>query len=279
MPDQVLMSGDKQVRIAYARAVFRGRRSLFTQDNQELLEASIRTGTETTRYGKQWRLGPVSTTQGHVRGRLGFERERPKATEVWDADKQDFVATLYPTGASTPFSVRVGDMTIAYQLQGSDIDEGSFRFALAKLMTLASGEMWAVEPIGGEATFDGWRARTPKVVEVDVTVQPPNPNYSGRPDVQSFLEGPNATLANARWVAEEGLDVEDALIQQFIEHADRRGYGHLSATGERDGRTVKYVRGVEPRIDTVTPDAQTGDVGLDILDQMLEQGDLDGSST
>lgn len=241
--------------------------------NAELLNASLVPGTEERRYGKVWRLGQARESPHSFHGRLGFERDRMDRTDVWDEERQDFVESEFPRGVVSPFSIRLSDLVIAFQLRGNDIAVGSFTNALEALMSTASGLRWRVVPLRKKMSFAEWSHRV-RVTSLKAVAKRPNPDYKGRPDVEEFIEGPNAEMTEARWTAADGseLNVEDQLIRQFVAHSDEKKYGHVTAKGLRGRETVTYSNGGESRTEVVSPDPDTGDVGLDILDEVLDGG-------
>lgn len=168
--------------------------------------------------------------------------------------------------------MRLADLIIVFQLRGNDIDVGSFTNALQAIMRSNSRYHWSISPLRREIGFYDW-AKSVTVTELKATVRRPNPNYKGRPDIRDFLEGPGAVQAEAKWKAGDGsgLDIEDHLIQQFVDHAYGKRYGSITARGRRDDAEVTFDKQGEERSQTVSADEETGDVGLEVLDQVLER--------
>lgn len=265
-------------RVAFAQAIL-DQPGLDHDGDAGALRLSLVPGTEDIRYNKLWRLGQVTWGDSEAFGRLGFERTSLTTTDVWDAESLDFVESEYPTGAVSPFVVRLSDLVIGFQLRGNDIDVGSFTYALAAILSKASDLNWRVIPLRREISFDEW-ARDVAVTSLTANLRRPNPDYKDRPSVRDFLEGPGAESGEVRWKAADGgaLNIEDRLIQEYIEHAERRHYGRVSARGKRGVREVAYSDGGEDMTIAVSADPETGDVGLEILSQVVGSATEDGAA-
>ena len=75
-------------------------------------------------------------------------------------------------------------------------------------------------------------------MELRFHLERPNPNYKDRERVEQIIEGANASVADLVLRASDddaqGLDLDDEIIQQGIDHATRK-YGTFKAVGERPG--------------------------------------------
>src|SRR4051794_7129264 len=185
-------SGDELVRERVGRLAFARllpeEGSLFSlAENRALLERAVIAGTSAERHNRLWRMGQSQFSTGHLLGRLGFTNANAP-TEVWDESRKDFVEEAYPNGFTSPFAIRVSDLTVSFQLRSGQIKFQSFAGALQALMREASGDAGHVDPIVRPVTFEKWRASVNRVTTASFTLHPPNPNYKGRPLIQEAIE-------------------------------------------------------------------------------------------
>ena len=107
------------------------------------------------------------------------------------------------------------------------------------------------------------------------TVEPPNPNYEGRPDVERLIAGASLSAADIVLLrSEDGIVTDADIVAQLLDHAER-GYGRDVAVGERtvEGEIVESVYSSELHGETevivVPANPETGEVEKDTLRQEL----------
>lgn len=259
--------------------------SLFSMaENRTLLERGIVAGTSAERHNRVWHMGQSVVTDGHLLGRLGFTNASAP-TEVWDEAKKDFIDAAFPNGFTSPFVIRISDLTIAFQLRSGQIKFKSFAGAMQALLREASHDAWRVEPIVKPVTFDRWRSTVERVVSMSFNLALPNPDFKGRPLLKLAIADAHAQqlrlIAKADPDDLEGLDTDAAFLSQAIQHVEK-GYGGFRAVGERTDdegyiRRVKFEDEVgETDVVPVGADPETGEVSYETLTQELDERQNDG---
>lgn len=283
MPISRAGSGDARRsygRLAFARLIPETGSLFSINENLVLLQSAIRAGTAAERHGREWRMGQHSVDEAYLYGRLGFMHAHAP-TEVWSDTATDFVDEAFPSGFTSPFAVRISDLVVAFQLRSGHIKRQSFAGALQALMRTASGDAWQVVPMVRPITFERWRASVSRVTTMSFKLQPPNPNYKGRPLVQSVIKGAGADMVTfvLRAGADDlaGLDTEAEFLRQAVSHAEK-GYGKFAAVGERtdDGGKASMVHfdgdAGESAVVQVAVDPETGEVAHETLrDEIAER--------
>jgi len=219
-------------KIARAQITPPGQQSLLETAEQTLLRV-LRPGASVERYARTWRIGQINPVATYVLdGRIGFEGER--RTFMWDEEAQDFIPGPSPNGLVVPFVINLLNLTAVFQIRPPDIRATSFTGAVEGMLRAATGEPWRVEPITRQVSFDSWRATVSKVTRMHFHVEPPNPNWEGRPQLEDLMRRlGNLDAADFDFVAENGVATDDELIVELADHVQRH-YGRMSATGRRE---------------------------------------------
>lgn len=208
------------------------------------LRDSLRAGTLVERYDRQWRMARHSTRKSnYIVGRIGFQM--PGSTEeLWDEESKDFVGTRLVLGTTSPFVIDLSNMRVAYQLRGGRIRPQTFIGNFQALLNGAAAGRWywRVSPEVVGITWPAWVEDVPRVSELRVRIERPNPNYKGRKRVEGLVEGAAAevvTLAiRAREDAPGGVNVDDAFVAEAIEQAADSGKYSARGVQEIEGRPV-----------------------------------------
>lgn len=209
---------------------------------KEALLESLVPGTSVQRHRRQWKMARFEHSGNYVTGRIGFVA--PGSTEeLWNEKEQDFEPKRLTVGSTSPFSILMqpqeGPFRVAFQLRGSRIKLHTFTTNLQALLNeRAPGRTrWSVEPELNVERFEEWVDRVDKVVRLSITLEKPNPHYK-RESVEEVVEGMKARMVFLQAQSDDGLDVNDAFIQDAIEHAGQ--YGKYSAAGEKKGKRLLY---------------------------------------
>jgi len=156
-------------------------------------------------------------------------------------------------------------MRVVFQLRPGAIRPRSFTGALQALMNAASPtERWRVYQETDLVSFDNWRLSVDRVVRFRARLERPNPHYADRGRVRDLVEGANARMAEVAWTAApedpQGLDTQDSLMREAIEHA--RNHGRARAVGERRGAPTTWDSTIEGSSETrvVLADVETREV-------------------
>ena len=245
--------------------------------NRELLEESVVAGTSAERHNRVWRMGQRALGEDFLLGRLGFTNA-DTPTEIWDEERKDFVEAAYPNGFTSPFAIRISDLVVSFQLRSGHIKFQSFAGALQALMREASGDAWRVEALNKPITFERWRASVDRVLTMNFTLWPPNPNYKGRPLIKEVIAKTSSDQLRFIFTADPddllGLDTDADFLRQAVTHA-AKGYGDFRAVGERpddegDVRRVKFDSKLgETDVVPVSADPETGEVSHATLTEEL----------
>jgi hypothetical protein len=194
-------------------------------------------GTAASRYDRLWLMGQYEEDNGYLFGRIGFQAAG--TTELWNEQKKDFEEAQFPAGTTSPFALRLATGELAFQRRPGTIRPTSFTGALQALMNEVSDyTRWRVEQESKTVPWSDWISSVDRVAELRFHLERPNPNYKDRKRVEQIIEGANASVADLVLKAShddaQGLDVDDEIIRQAIDHATRK-YGTFKAVGERSG--------------------------------------------
>jgi hypothetical protein len=215
--------------------------SLFEASAERLTQALV-PGASVDRYGRTWRIGHTSTDGNRLLGRIGFEGERQ--TFIWDEQAKDFVPGPTPNGLVVPFVINLDSLRVVFHVRPPLIRARSFTGALEGILRYATGDDWRVEPVTRHVSFEEWRATVSRVTRMYFHVEPPNPNWEGRPQLQSLMSRlGDLDSADFLFVAESGVQTDDELVKELVDHVYRRHYGRSTADGPRliDGHVIETV--------------------------------------
>jgi hypothetical protein len=264
-------------KIAKALIIPPAQQSLLPEDEpQRQLVRILEPGASTERYQRVWRVGGTRVDGGILFGRLGFEGSA--AADLWNEEDKDFEDTHTPSGTATPFAVRLSDLRLVFQTRGKDIQVTSVTGALRGILRDASGQDWRIETERHEMAFDEWRQTVDRVTQMRFNVEPPNPNYKDRPDLERLIEGASLNAAELVLRSDNGIVTDADIVRQLLEHVDL-GYGRDAAVGERtvQGEIVESVYSSEWQGETsvtvVPADPETGEVEPETLRQELTRPD------
>lgn len=252
-----------------------------TRERTRLLQRTLVPGVPISRYGRDWRVGGLTLKGSMFTGRIGFERSRGR-TELWDDERQDFRLSLLREGATSPFALSAASMIVAFQLRSSpQIKRTSFTGALQALLREVSGrEDWTVMPLTQETTLEEFTERVEFVSAFRARLLRPNPEYRNRERLEAIIEGTNAEILDiAATSKDEGIELDDATVQEAIAHADE-GYGYYVAKGPEDGNEITFDSRTDqapPEIQTPTVDPETGEVATDELEAAARGDEEDPS--
>jgi hypothetical protein len=197
-------------------------------------------GASTERYQRLWHVGRTEVEEGILYGRLGFEGTG--TADLWNDQDKDFEEAHTPAGVASPFAVNLDNLDLVFQTRGQDIRVTSFTGAMQGILRDASGEDWRVESPRTQMSFNEWRATVTKVTQMRFTLEPPNPNYEGRPDLERLIAGANLSAAALILRSDVGVMTDSQIVLELLDHVDH-GYGSSVAVGDRpiNGETVESV--------------------------------------
>jgi hypothetical protein len=218
-------------KVARAQIIPPAQESLFEEHSPrvELIRA-LAPGASTERYQRVWHVGRTEVEDDILFGRLGFEGSGH--ADLWNEDDKDFQEARTPAGVAAPFAVQLSDFRLVFQTRGQDIRVTSFIGAIRGILRDGTGQDWRVEAIRREMSFPEWRRTVDRVIQMRFSVEPPNPNYEGRPDVERLIEGARLNAAEIVLRSQEGIDTDADIVVQLLDHVNL-GYGSDVAVGER----------------------------------------------
>jgi hypothetical protein len=208
----------------------------------QALKRALVPGTRVEVRGRTWRMGKWKEEGNALVGRIGFQSSG--TAELWDEEIKDFSEETRPLGLTSPFAIDPESLRVAFQLRGREIRAKSFTGALQALLNAASpSDRWRVARDVRTVPLDEWADDMDRVTDVRLSLQRPNPHYEDRDKVEAIVEGTNAALieiaAHADREDPQGIDLNDSLIRQAIEHA-KHNYGHVTAFGESNGEKSQW---------------------------------------
>jgi hypothetical protein len=251
--------------------------SLLAEDEPSVqLVRILEPGASTERYQRTWRVGRTRVDDGILYGRLGFVGSA--AADLWNEENKDFEDTRTPSGVAAPFAVRLSDFRLIFQTRGSDIQVTSVTGALRGILRDGSGQDWRIETARHEMSFHEWVQTVDSVIQMRFNIEPPNPNYKDRPDLERLIEGANLSAAEIVLRSDIGILTEADIVRQLLEHVDL-GYGRDAAVGERtvQGEIIEAVYSSElngeSAVTIVPANPETGEVEPETLRQELMRPD------
>ena len=240
----------------------------------EQLRNIVVAGASTERYNRIWHVGRTSIEDRILFGRLGYEGSA--AADLWDEESKDFRETRTPSGVVAPFVISLASFLVVFQTRSSYIQVTSFTGALQGILRDASSQDWRVETARHEITFSQWRTTVERVTQMRFNVEPPNPNYQDRPDLERLIEGASLSSAEIVLRSDQGVVTDADIVTQLLDHVER-GYGRDVAVGERTvaDEVVESVYsselGGETEVTVVPANPETGEVEPEILRRELER--------
>jgi hypothetical protein len=177
-------------------------------------------------------------------GRIGFVNDNEVRTVFFDADEQDFVRGVAPSGVVVPFAIRLGDGLVAFQLRPGLVRTSSFTGALEALLNDPASEyLWSIKAAVQAEDWQAWSARVSKVTAFNIRLDRPNPHYGDDDRIESVIEGIRVEYMRLSGSAlNEGINIDDDLFRQAVNHV-LRNYGRASISGiDADGSESTWVK-------------------------------------
>ena len=263
-----------------AKALIRppSQQSLLPEDEPRIALVRILVpGASTERRRRIWHVGRTWVDNDILFGRLGFEGSA--AADLWNEKDKDFEDTRTPSGVAAPFAVRLSDLRLVFQTRGRDIQVTSFTDAMRDILRDTSGQDWRIETARNEMSFYEWRRTVDRVTLMRFNVEPPNPNYRDRPDLERLIEGASLSAAELVLRSDDGIVTDADIVRQLLDHVDL-GYGRDAVVGERtvEGEIIESVYSSQLHGDTeviiVPANPETGEVEPETLRQELTRPDV-----
>ena len=255
----------REFRVAHAEIQQQGLWQHVTpEDFRSALETSWVAGTQVTRYSRTWRLSRRRRENGFWAGHIGFVKEGDLETLAWDDEEQDFIRGAASSGVVVPFIIDDINRIVSFQLIPGAVNSKTVTGNLEALLNDEGTYRWEIAPISYLMDFNEWRESVARVSRINARLIYPNPNWTGRENLENIMGGFNAEVLRLVAAAQEdsSLDVESDWFLQTMDHA-RRGYGKadVSGTDKTTGTESKYSLtdrgGVVPAISQVTASDET----------------------
>ena len=249
------------------------------QDFRSALETSWVAGTQVTRYTRTWILARRTEEDGLLAGEIGFVNEGELATVAFDRSEQVFRRGEASSGVVVPFVIDDASRIVSFPLIPGAVRPTTVTGNLEALLNAEGTYRWQIVPVSYRMDFSEWQQSVTNVRSVSARLTYPNPNWTGRSDLESIMDGFRAEVVRIVAKAEEGgsLDTESSWFQQTMDHA-RLGYGRttVSGTDRTTGTESKFILnergGVVPAISRVpVSDEETGELSITELRQAQEE--------
>ena len=169
------------------------------------LDQSWVAGAQVTRYTRTWRLSrQTEPGEGLRAGHLGFVEEGELSTLHWDETGKDFIRGEASSGVVIPLLIddipRMGDTRrlISFQLLPGAVRPMTVASNLQALLNTKKTHIWKITPISVQKSFDQWVSTVEGVATFNVRLTYPNPNWTGRENVEGLVEGLKAETVTIR---------------------------------------------------------------------------------
>ena len=223
----------KEFRVAHAEIRQEG---LGQHGTLEFFRSALATswvpGTRVTRYTRTWILSRRESENGLLTGEIGFVEEGELETVVFDDSEQVFRRGEASSGVVVPFVIDDANRVVTFPLTSGTVRPTTVTGNLEALLNAEGTYRWNIVPISYPMGFDEWRQSVSGVGRVNARLTYPNPNWTGRSELEKIMDGFRAEVVRIVASAEEGgsLDIESSWFQQTIDHA-RLGYGKATVSG------------------------------------------------
>lgn len=197
------------------------------------LEYSWVAGAQVTRYGRTWRLSRWTTPEQRLwAGRMGFVKEGELPTVDWDPAAQDFVRGEASQGVIVPLIVSETHRIVSFQLVPDEVRPKTVTSNLQALLNDEGTHLWSIRPISIRTTFEAWLQSVNRISAFNVQLTHPNPDWTGRRNVQGLMTGLNAhtTRIIARADIKTSINTKSDWFTQAMDHI-RHGHGKATLTG------------------------------------------------
>lgn len=225
-------------------------------------------GASTERYRRVWHVGRTERVGDVLFGKLGFEGTG--SADLWSDQDLDFQETVTPAGVAAPFAISLTTLALVFQTRGQDIKVTSFTRALQGILRQASGDDWQVEAYRTQMTFDQWRSSVDRVTQMRFHLNPPNPNYQGRPTLEKLIADASLAAAEVVLRSDDGIVTTADIVDELLQHV-ALGYGSQVSVGPRtsNGEVVESVYASELQGESEVRDRpvnpETGEVERETL--------------
>lgn len=237
------------------------------------LEQSWVAGTQVTRYRRTWRISKWTKPEERIwAGRMGFVKEGELSTLAWDDDEQDFVRGEASSGIVVPFVVGEDSRYVSFQLLSGVVRPTTVTSNLQALLNAEGTHSWRIKPVVIRGSFEEWLSSIRRLSEFHVRLILPNPDWTGRPNVENLMTDLEASTLQikAKASGNDSIDTESDWFTQAIDHV-RFGYGKATLVGldNQTGEESRFIE--EPRggtvrnIDRVTASDDAIEVSTDDL--------------
>ena len=198
-----------------------------------LLMESWVAGAEVTRFGRTWKLSrPMIAGRALWGGHLGYVREGDVSTLDWDDVEMDFVRGEAASGVVVPFLIDGNRRLVTFQLFAGKVRKNTVTGNLQALLNANERYRWVIEPVIGGISYDNWRRQMSGITKLDLVLEKPNPNWTGREEVEALVEGLECEKIKMTVAAKKDSTLNDrsTWFQQMMLHI-RQGYGRAKLLG------------------------------------------------
>lgn len=103
---------------------------------------------------------------------------------------------------------------------------------LEALLNVEGTYRWEIVPISYPMNFSDWQQSVSRVWRVNARLTYPNPNWTGRDELENIMNGFEAEVLRIIASAEErsSLNTDSTWFQQIMDHI-RQGYGRAAVSG------------------------------------------------
>lgn len=210
---------------------------------------------------------------------MGFVKEGELSTVAWDPKAQDFVRGEASRGIIVPFIVSEMHRLVSFQLVPGEVRPKTMTSNLQALLNHEGTHRWIIRPISIPQTLEAWLQSVDRLSAFSAQLTRPNPDWTGRRNVENLITGLNAAMTHiiARADEDNSIDTDSDWFIQAIDHV-RHGYGKTTLTGP-DADTGDESRFIETAdtggtvrvIDVVTTGDDAEEVSIEALKEKQDQ--------
>lgn len=197
------------------------------------LEQSWVAGTRVTRYTRTWLLSKRTDFGDKIcAGNLGYIKEGEVSTPHWDEDNKDFKRSETAGGIIVPFIINSDLRIVTFQLFSNKVKQTTVTSNLQALLNAQRTHIWKINPFLLKQNFSQWLTSVDRVANFNARLEYPNPNWTGRKNLEELIDSLEAETVNinAKAFEEGSIDTNSPWLEQAMDHV-RQGYGRVTMAG------------------------------------------------
>ena len=194
------------------------------------LMSSLTQGAQVQWRGRAWHMGRFRADGELTFGRIGFERPGD-VVDIWDDELQDFRKQPQTEGRTSRFVIDFVRQRVAFHVRPGMIEPYTFAGAFRALLNVSApqGWRWDVQPSVVGVGWEEWVKSVDRVTRITFSLNPPNPDWEGRPVIKELVDGPGTDHATVGFTSTSGVNTDADVVRQAVDHVREHRGGSFAA--------------------------------------------------